>query len=117
MTPTTRLVYVAAPYTATAHHAETRNAHDAINAGRIIESECHGVYAFVPHIAMLADVVYPRPVSYWYDFDLEVLSRCDALVIASDRPSNGVALEREFALARGIPVHESVAEFVEWAHR
>jgi nucleoside 2-deoxyribosyltransferase len=113
-----RLVYVAGNYTAHPGHPETHNVGEAIAAGAAIEEACPGVYAFVPHVSMLTDVVRRMPADYWYEFDLEVMTRCDAVVVAFDRNgSKGVALERTYARCEGIPVHEGVDAFIEWFHR
>lgn len=43
--------------------------------------------------------------SVWLDGDLEILSRCDAILMTSDwRRSSGASAEHEFAVCQDIPV-------------
>lgn len=51
----------------------------------------------------------------WLAGDLEMLSRCDAVLLTIDwRNSKGATAEREFALARGLPVFEQISDLAEW---
>lgn len=45
------------------------------------------------------------PDAIWLKGDLEMLSRCDALVVIDHGKSAGVAAEIRFAKSRGIPVY------------
>lgn len=117
ITPTTHhthhtpIAYVSGPITGpTAYHVEqnvrmaeaayvalTRAGHTAICV--------HTMSRFMDGIATHAE---------WMRHDLEILRRCDALVLATQdyQHSRGTLEEIEFATAQGIPVYASVAEFL-----
>ena len=70
------LVYVAGPYT---NPDPIRNTHDAIAWGDRINEDGLAT-AFVPHLSLLWHIVRPHDdVEYWYEFDLSILARSDAL--------------------------------------
>ena len=93
------LIYIAGPYT---HGDPVTNTRDAVEEGmRIYEATGAGV--IVPHLSLLAHVMFPRPLDYWYNFDLAQLIYCDA-VYRLDGPSHGADREVAFAEEHGIPV-------------
>jgi nucleoside 2-deoxyribosyltransferase len=96
------LVYVAGYYSANPAHG-TREACDAFE--KILS---YDVVPLVPHMSLLLDIVHPHDADFWYEYDLALLARCDAMfVIPNSRPtieSTGVHNEIAFCEAHGIPV-------------
>ncbi|MGC4050634.1 MAG: hypothetical protein QM757_14760 [Paludibaculum sp.] len=70
----------------------------------------------VPHITITTHLVDPRPVEYWYAFDLDQLEHCDA-VLRLPGPSIGADNEIEHAEGLGIPVFYDQDDLVAWAHQ
>ncbi len=55
------------------------------------------------------------PDHVWLDGDLEILKRCDAILMTKDWPrSQGATAERTFALAHGLQAFESLGGLEEW---
>jgi len=51
------------------------------------------------------------PDDIWLNGDLEILKRCDAILMTPDwRRSTGAVAEHDFAITHGIPVYYSVAD-------
>lgn len=51
----------------------------------------------------------------WLDGDIAMLARCDAILMTPDwERSNGATAERAFAIARGIPALDSLADLRDW---
>lgn len=51
----------------------------------------------------------------WLDGDLELLARCDAVLMTPDwQRSSGARAEQEFAVKRGIPVFETLDALKAW---
>jgi nucleoside 2-deoxyribosyltransferase len=110
------LIYVAAFYTANPAFG-MRAAIDAWAALLAL-----GFTPLVPHTSFLLDVLYPHSPAFWYEYDLALLARCDAIYISDDAltdVSTGVADERTFALTHSIPVLRGLTEANAWmeAHR
>ena len=108
------LVYLAGPYT---NPDPVHNTHNTIkHATRLYES---GLYVpVVPHLSLLWHLVEPRPIDFWYQYDLAILARCDA-VYRLQGPSVGADAEVKAAIAAHIPVfyepHEELLE--EWCYK
>lgn len=98
------LVYVAGPYT---NPDPIRNTHDAVRwAEKVMRTG--ELTAFVPHLSLLWHMVSPHDdVEFWYEFDLTMLARCDA-VFRFPGASSGADREVAFAYERGIPVYTSL---------
>lgn len=108
----TLLIYVAGPYTT--REGVSRGGHfimDNIHKARSVAHELMklGMAVICPHMNsmfMECDVVPPTEV---LNRDIEIISRCDAIVLVEDwETSHGVAEEIKFARERGIPVFECV---------
>ena len=66
-----------------------------------------GMAAICPH-ANTRFFQGAAPDSVWLDGDLEILSRCDAILMTPDwERSSGARAERDFAIEHGIPVYFS----------
>lgn len=80
-------------------------------AARIIEA---GHYPFVPHQSWTLDHQFAaltgerKPHAWWIEWCIAWLDHCDALYRIG--PSPGADMERDYAVARGIPVVETVDE-------
>lgn len=70
------LLYVAGPYI---RPDPVENTHRAIRVGEAIYDLTNWV-PIVPHVTMLWHLVSPHEVDYWYEYDLHVLRRCQAVV-------------------------------------
>lgn len=106
------LVYVAAPYT---RPDPVHNTHLLIAA--VDEMVDEGVVTpIAPHLTLLWHVVRPRPLDFWYAYDLATVARCDA-VLRLPGESTGADREVEFALSRSIPVFHDRPSLYEWARQ
>lgn len=102
-----RLIYIAGPYTHPDPVVNTRIAIDAWN--KLIAA---GNTPIVPHVSMLLHLVYPKPIEFWYKYDIEIMKRCDAVLRL---PGNSIGADAEVRAAKdiGLPVYEMTAdEFV-----
>jgi hypothetical protein len=115
-----KVVYVAGPFRST-NPDGTQDAfgiHQNITRAMAIGLEVWklGAVALVPHgntfCLQNADGIDDR---VWLDGDLELLNRCDAVIMTPDwTRSSGARAEREHAKARGIPVFYDVGQLAEW---
>ncbi len=104
------LVYIAAPYLVP---DPVWNTHDVIKlASRLYETEL--VVPLVPHLTLLWHAVEPHPAEYWYEYDLHLLRRCDAVLRVAG-PSKGADIETDEAASLGIPVFRDEAALLAWA--
>lgn len=67
---------------------------------------------FVPHLCHYWNQLHPRPEEVWLEYDITMLSFCDAL-IRLPGPSSGADREVEMAQKYSIPVYDSVKNFLE----
>jgi hypothetical protein len=99
------LVYIAGPYTnpdpVENTHTIVLFATGLVEAGRVTP--------IVPHLSLLWHLVTPRPIDFWYAYDLEVLARCDYLLRVGGA-STGADAEVKEAHRLGIPVVHDVGE-------
>jgi hypothetical protein len=104
------LVYIAGPYTrpdpVENTHAVIRLASDLVDEGTVTP--------FVPHLTLLWHIVSPRPLDFWYEYDVATLARCDA-VFRMPGESTGADKEVEFAEAASVPVFTDRERLMEWA--
>lgn len=104
------LVYVAAPYT---RPDPVLNTHIII--AEVDEIVNDGVVTpFVPHLTLLWHLVRPRPLEFWYAYDLATLARCDA-VLRLPGESTGADREVQFASAKGLPIFYDRTSLYAWA--
>lgn len=107
------LIYVSGPYTAATPEDLARNVERAKQAG--LRVRAIGFIPIVPHLAVLND----DPAVFTYDKAmsecLEILDRCDAILMMEDwQASRGATMERDAALRDGIPVCYGIADLREW---
>src|SRR5947207_11029921 len=104
------LVHIAGPYTQPDPGANT---HAVIAlASELIDEGL--VTPFVPHLTLLWHAVRPRPLDFWYAYDVALLQRCDALFRIPGE-SSGADMEVEFALKNGISVFTERGDLTAWA--
>lgn len=106
------LIYVAGPYTTP---DPVENTHNAIVAAERLE-EMFNVAVFIPHLSLLWHLVRPAKLDVWYERDLHVLERCDALYRI---PGLSTGADNEVAHAKRyeIPVYyhdDPMGRFSEW---
>lgn len=92
------LVYIAGPYTSPDPVLNVRRA--VKMAERVAAS---GAVPIVPHLSMLWHLVSPQEIDYWYQYDLEILLHCHALIRLVGA-SPGADREVAFAEKEGTPV-------------
>lgn len=111
MLPTPLLIYVAGPYT---HPDPVDNTRRAIEVGnRIMESGY--CVPHIPHLTMLWHFHTPRPVEEWYQYDLAILARCDAL-LRIEGASTGADAEVAFAVKHRIAIWHDVDVMLRCLH-
>jgi hypothetical protein len=104
--------YVSGPYTATTKAERQANIDAALRVGAQLWEA--GYPAITPHgntanFEELCACAYDDYITG----DLEILSRCDAVVMAPGwETSKGAKIEREYALNHGIAIFNSVEEFL-----
>lgn len=104
------LVYVAAPYT---RPDPVENTHRLIqHVTRMVEDGVVTPYA--PHLTLLWHLVSPRPVQFWYAYDLAILKRCDAL-FRVEGDSTGADAEVSYAEEIELPIFTDLDELYTWA--
>jgi hypothetical protein len=106
------LVYIAGPYT---HPDPVLNVRRSIEtASRLYDSG--KVVPLIPHLTMLWQLVDPKPLDHWYEYDLHLLRRCDAVLVIPGK-SAGAEAEAKLALDLGMPLFDDEQELLEWAAR
>lgn len=103
-----KLVYIAGPYRAATERAVVENIRNAEAVALMVWQAGH--YALCPHMntALFGGAC---PDEVWLAGDLEMLRRCDAVVVCPGwHASSGTKAEVAEAKARGIPVFATVAD-------
>lgn len=91
------LLYIAAPYT---REDPVLNTHRVCRvASEIYDYGDH--VPLIPHLNLVWHLIDPRPVEDWYEYDLELLARCD-LLVRLPGPSTGADREVTEAQSLGI---------------
>lgn len=104
------LIYVAGPYI---HPDPVENTHRTILAAEQLQ-ENELVTAYVPHLSLLWHIVAPHDADHWYDYDLAILARCDAILRLPGQ-STGADNEVIFAEKCDIPVFYEASALLDWA--
>lgn len=96
-------IYVSGPYTA----GDTEeNVNKAIDIGVKLREMGH--VPIIPHLSHFVHVRHPRGYRFWMDWDLDLLSRCDAIFRISGE-SPGADEEVVFMEERRKPVYHTLA--------
>ena len=103
------LVYVAGPYSSNPKANVVATIHVA---NELQDSGL--VTCLIPHLNMLWHETTPMPDEHWYEHDLALLARCDA-VYRIEGYSPGADVEELFAGDRGIPVFRRANALYGWA--
>lgn len=106
-----KLVYIAGPYT---RPDPVENTHNTIRLAEQIEAL--GCDVVIPHLSLLWHIVSPAPLERWYERDLAVMRRCDA-VVRLPGDSTGADAEVAEAITCGIPMFawpNGSAAFIRW---
>jgi nucleoside 2-deoxyribosyltransferase len=107
-----KLVYIAGPYRAKDNWGIKCNVHRSAELALKVWNL--GAAAISPHLNT-ADFQYAAPDNVWLEGDLEILSRCDAVMLLPNwLKSSGTRAEVEFAIARRIPVFEDLYFLENW---
>lgn len=109
-----KLVYVAGPFSGPDRAAVEANIDRAESLG--VEVASTGAMPVIPH-ANTSDPRFETVQKYqfWIDGTLELLRRCDALILTPDwERSNGARGEELEALRMGIPVFRDCAALERW---
>ena len=107
-----KLVYVAGPFRGKSHWDVAVNIRSAETLA--LEVWRKGAAALCPH-SNTAHFQDAAPDHVWLDGDIEMLKRCDAVVLTHDwRRSSGARAEVKVAIELGIPVFENLSNFDMW---
>lgn len=116
-----KLVYVAGPFRAKSAYVEgcqdmfavQENIMAAMKLGLEV-ARVPGLFPVIPH-ANTMFFTAAAPDAVWLDGDLEMLARCDAVIMTTDwKRSSGATAEHSFAINRGIPVFYTLHELNLW---
>ena len=102
-----KCIYVAGPYTKGDVVLNVRNA--ILAADKLAQV---GYVPFVPHLSHFWHLLCPRPIEFWYQYDLAWLELCDCLLRLPGE-SVGADLEVRRAKDLGIPIYWSLEEALE----
>lgn len=117
-----KLIYIAGPFRASSTHcpghqdmfAVQENIMAAMKLGLEV-ARTPGLFPVIPH-ANTMFFTGSAPDDVWLAGDLELLNRCDAVLLTPTwGRSSGARAEYTFALQRGIRVFLTVEEVAEWA--
>ena len=105
------LVYIAGKYSANTKEEIQSNVDLAIRYGNIVIDLGHIVY--IPHLSHYVDAMEKRDIEFWYEFDLPILKRCDAiLMIPGWENSKGAKKELAKAKEWKMEVYMNLGELV-----
>jgi nucleoside 2-deoxyribosyltransferase len=103
-----KVVYIAGPFRGKNHFVIAENIRNAERLALAVWQL--GAAALCPH-ANTAHFQDAAPDDVWLTGDLELLRRCDAVLMTPDwERSEGARIERRFAMDAGIPVFHTLIE-------
>ena len=102
------MVYLAGPYT---RPDPVENVHNiCLVADEVLTL---GAIPFIPHLTMAYHLVSPKPLEFWYEYDIHTMKRCD-VVLRVPGESTGADREVAEAEATGLPVVRSLEALSRW---
>src|SRR5690349_6591380 len=107
-----KVIYVAGPFRGKSHWEIAEN----IRAAERLALEVWklGAAALCPHLNT-AHFQNAAPDEVWLEGDLELLSRCDAVLVTNDwERSAGARAEVDYALSKGIPVFTGIHQVAKY---
>lgn len=103
-----KLAYLAGPYSGDTEgnlNAAAGIAAELVNMGYVVI--CPHTNSHLVHLTMIDKGMTPLDAIQWYEFDFEILRRCDILVLMPNwKESTGARLEKVFAEELGIRVEQ-----------
>ena len=117
-----KLVYIAGPFRASSSYcpghqdmfAVQENIMAAMKIGLEV-ARIPGLFPVIPHSNTMF-FTGSAPDEIWLEGDLELLSRCDAVLMVDDwHRSSGARNERDFAMTKIIPVFYNIDTVRNWA--
>lgn len=107
-----KLIYLAGPFRGLDSWAVACNVHEA--ASLALQVWKLGAVCICPHLNT-AQFQGAAPDEVWLKGDIEILRRCDAVILTDDwKRSSGARAEVAEAYGRGIPVFATLADLEEW---
>lgn len=104
------LVYFAGPYS---HDDPVENTHIAMELWHEVWKKGL-IIPICPHWSMFQHFLHPLPYKDWLNYDLHIVSRCDAL-FRMEGESSGADAEVAFARDNKIPIFRVMAELEDWS--
>jgi len=109
-----KLVYLAGPYTSP---DPIENTNEAIKLADDLYVESGGIIVpIIPHLTAFWHLIRPHEYAHWLEYDLKVMSRCDA-VYRWGGESSGADGEVNAAFDNGQPVFFSRTVLWRWARK
>jgi nucleoside 2-deoxyribosyltransferase len=110
-----RLVYIAGPYRAKTVYEVSENIHRARQLGAKVAELGLQLFPVIPH-TNTAFFDGLREDAYWLEGTMEVMRRCDAVLLVDGwHESSGTIAETAEADRRGIPVFRNLSDLTDWA--
>jgi len=102
-----KIIYISSPFSGPTEHIIEENIH--IASGVAIEAIYAGWGVICPHKNTSGFQHLDLPIEFWYDLDIQLLKKCDAMVfnvidLEKVNKSVGMNLELAFAEENNIPV-------------
>jgi len=113
-----RIIYIAGAYSAPTLAEVTRHVDQTRKMALELAERRIPFLSTVLQTAHFELLLGRQDPEHWIAVSLEILRRCDAIFLVPGwQKSKGAKLERETALARGMPVFEDIEMLAEWATR
>jgi hypothetical protein len=103
-----KIVYIAGPYVL---GDVAVNVHNAVKVADDVAAA--GMVPYVPVLNHLWHLISPHSPAFWYDLDLEIMKRCDA-VLRIPGESVGADKEMKVAMDLWIPVFLDIESLTKW---
>ena len=95
-----KLYYLAHPYTG----AHEKNVREVNKIANLLIDKGYIIYSPIT-MSYPLHLLSPREAEFWYQYDIEILARCDGLILAGEwENSKGCIKELEFAEAMNLEI-------------